>query len=81
MGLKVNGKVIHLLLFLDDQAVISDDEEDVMCTFYKLKDSYDEWGSKISMSKIGQLTASVNANTFSDDINIKTVEEAPWIYL
>ena len=51
MGVTVGDDTIYLLLFADDQLLMTEDYEDLQYMARKLKEEYEKWGLKINMEK------------------------------
>lgn len=51
MGVLINDRCLHSLLFADDQVILASDREDMEFMLRKLKEEYEKWGLKINLKK------------------------------
>lgn len=51
MGFPIDNKILHSLLFADDQIVFAQDEDDMIYMLRKLKEEYEKWGLNINLEK------------------------------
>jgi hypothetical protein len=52
MGLKIQDRTIHSLLFADDQLLIAQNYEELQYMARKLIDEYELWGLKLNVKKL-----------------------------
>lgn len=76
MGLKlINSKIIHYLLFAEDQVIVGEDKEGATCTVRNLKNTYDELGLRINRNKTAYIAISRITGILLNGVNTKTNEE------
>ena len=61
MGIKIEERFLHTLLFADDQVVIAGDEFDTQYLMRKLTETFEKWGLKINYDKTKYLVAGGDA--------------------
>lgn len=80
MGLEINDRLMHNLLFADDQVIIGQDKEDMEYMIRKLVDAFAVGGLKINAIKTEYMViGGTSEDLHINDMTIKCVEEFKYL--